>query len=242
MELENYHLLFSLERNNWWFRGRRDLLVRTLKQFGINGIIADFGCASGSTLLAIRQFGIPVGVDMAASALVFASRKTRCCVQARIEHLPFKPGSLDCICCLDVIEHVDDDSKLMGEIRNALKSGGRMVFSVPAFNFLWSETDDMLHHKRRYCKKELHEILSSYFFIERMTYWNFFLFMPALASVVARNIARYFQPNTAKKNVLEQIPSVLNALLVLPLLFENWLVQQGLRFPFGVSIVGVVRK
>src|SRR3989338_10005111 len=129
MEQENYSLLFSLENNNWWFRGRRDLLIRTLKQFHVSGMIADFGCASGSTLLVIRKFGTPVGVDMASAALSFAKQKTNCCVQARIENLPFKPNSLDCICCLDVIEHVDDDKQLMAEIQKTLKSKGRLIFS-----------------------------------------------------------------------------------------------------------------
>ncbi|MFV3413763.1 class I SAM-dependent methyltransferase [Pseudomonas nitroreducens] len=63
----------------------------------------------------------------------------------------------DLILLMDVLEHVDDDVGLLADYVSKVPSGANVLISVPAFQFLWSDHDVFLEHKRRY---RLHEIES----------------------------------------------------------------------------------
>ena len=74
---------------------------------------------------------------------------------------------------IDVLEHVEDDVDLLKEYINYVPSGTKFLISVPAFQFLWSNHDVFLDHKRRYNIKQLESVIklsglelekSSYYF------------------------------------------------------------------------------
>lgn len=46
-------------------------------------------------------------------------------------HLPVRPGSFDIALCTHVLEHVDDDLRVMSELRQSLGPGGMAIVSVP---------------------------------------------------------------------------------------------------------------
>lgn len=52
-------------------------------------------------------------------------------VQADITDLPFPDDRWDVIVCSHVLEHVNDDSSALKELRRVLAPGGRVVFIVP---------------------------------------------------------------------------------------------------------------
>jgi glycosyltransferase involved in cell wall biosynthesis len=64
---------------------------------------------------------------------------------------------VDTIVCLNVLEHIEDDSTTLANLREALRSGGRLVLLVPAFARLFGTLDEHLHHFRRYEKAELEQ-------------------------------------------------------------------------------------
>jgi SAM-dependent methyltransferase len=47
------------------------------------------------------------------------------------EHLPFPDGCFDLVACLDVLEHVQDAERVLGEIYRVLKPGGVALATVP---------------------------------------------------------------------------------------------------------------
>ena len=47
----------------------------------------------------------------------------------------------DCISILDVVEHVDNPKKFIKSYLDQLNPGGKIIISVPAYNFLWSNWD-----------------------------------------------------------------------------------------------------
>ena len=65
----------------------------------------------------------------------------------------------DCISILDVVEHVDNPKKFIKSYLDQLNPGGKIIISVPAYNFLWSNWDVVLGHKERFTKKSLKNIL-----------------------------------------------------------------------------------
>jgi hypothetical protein len=62
-----------------------------------------------------------------------------------------------------------------------LRPGGTLLVSVPAFQFLWSVHDEVLHHVRRYTAGRLRRALvDAGFTVRRLTYTNTLAFPPAL--------------------------------------------------------------
>ena len=59
------------------------------------------------------------------------------------------------ILMMDVLEHVDDDVGLLRQFGNPMPESGRILITVPAFQFMWSAHDVFLEHRRRYTIKML---------------------------------------------------------------------------------------
>lgn len=69
-------------------------------------------------------------------------------------------GSMDFVICLQVIEHIPDDFKMMTEIRRVLRKGGKLIVSTP--NRLMSLTRNPWH-LREYTADELKGLTGCYF-------------------------------------------------------------------------------
>ncbi|MFN3781699.1 MAG: class I SAM-dependent methyltransferase, partial [Candidatus Kapaibacteriota bacterium] len=114
---------------------------------------------------------------------------------------------------------------------------GKLVVTVPAYQWLWSNHDVLHMHRRRYTKKHLLRVLNqSGFQVIYISYFNFFLFIPAV-------IKRF----SSKKSNLENQPPVdpvsnsVNKVLTKIFLFEKFFLPR-VRFPFGLSIIAIAKK
>jgi len=76
-----------------------------------------------------------------------------------VTDMSFEKGSFDCVLCSEVLEHVEDDTKAISELRRVLKAGGTLVITVPFQKKYWGEDDDYVGHVRRYEPGELEEKL-----------------------------------------------------------------------------------
>jgi SAM-dependent methyltransferase len=82
-------------------------------------------------------------------------------VPGAIDTLPFSDQEFDLVCAFDVIEHVEDDRRVFGEVSRVLKDRGVLIFSVPVHAHLWTEFDDWVGHARRYDPPDLLAITSA---------------------------------------------------------------------------------
>ena len=73
----------------------------------------------------------------------------------------FSPESIDGMGFFDVIEHVEDEVKLLKEARDLLKDGGSIYLTVPSYNCLYSQSDVFAGHFRRYDKGQLKKVLEN---------------------------------------------------------------------------------
>ena len=74
-------------------------------------------------------------------------------------------NSASFIFSLNVLEHIEDDSGAIREIRQKLKPKGILLIYVPAFVCLWTSLDEKLCHHRRYTKKTLRRLVEQEGFV-----------------------------------------------------------------------------
>lgn len=99
--------------------------------------VLDVGCGGGLLSEPFAALGCRVtGVDRSIPTLGAArlhAEKSRLDIQyqeASAESLPFDAEAFDVVICCDVLEHVDDLDKVIGEISRVLKPGGVFFFDT----------------------------------------------------------------------------------------------------------------
>lgn len=232
MQYTELEKMYRLEEDHWWFKAKRDLVLRMFKKYCKKGILLDVGCGTGMDLVALSKFTKVVGCDNSHEALEFAAKRgTFTLVHGEAEDLPFENNWFDTVTALDMLEHSGNDKKSIENFYNVLKVGGVLILTVPAHQFLWTKHDTMMSHKKRYDLYEIKEkIQNSGFKIEVITYWNCLLF-PFIA------LYKLFNKN---KSHIHQSSKLINYILFKIIQFDNYLVE-WLDLP-GISIVCVARK
>lgn len=241
MRPESFSIFNKVEKYHWWFRVRRELLTLLLKKYYPHLYnpklkILNIGCGTGEESLALRLLGEVYSLDSSSEALEFCRKKgLKNLYQGVAQRLPFGDSFFDLVVSLDVLEHLKDDVSAVNETKRVLKEGGIFICFVPAFLFLWSKQDNVLMHYRRYTQKSLALLFINKWQCLKLTYFNFFLFLPIF---LMRIISNFF--NLGQKDEVEQL-SFLN--LVFYKIFKSELLfLRYLNFPFGVSLLGVFQK
>ena len=76
-------------------------------------------------------------------------------MRRRRQLIPGEDSSADGLLFMDVLEHVEDDAGLVRHYVDWAQPGAWFAFTVPAFDWLWSDHDVFLEHRRRYTLIEL---------------------------------------------------------------------------------------
>lgn len=125
----------------------------------------DVGCGAGELDCTLAEMGKKgVGVDFSEDAINIADsmRKNRGIKDAKLQ---FKLGGLekvknkkfDLVLCLEVLEHVEDDKKLLKELIE--HSNKYVLVSVPGKQKLFDSSDELVGHFRRYEKDDLKKLI-----------------------------------------------------------------------------------
>jgi len=126
----------------------------------------DVGCGAGELACTFAEKGMKgIAVDFSEAAIEVASnmRDNR---GIKKTDLQFKLGGLenasgkqyDLVSCLEVLEHIKNDKKLLKELVNLSKR--YVLISVPAKQKLYDSSDESVGHFRRYEKLDLLKMLS----------------------------------------------------------------------------------
>ncbi|MDB5098503.1 MAG: hypothetical protein JWM80_2924 [Cyanobacteria bacterium RYN_339] len=239
MEAVTYEIEAQVGEAHWWFQARRSILKDVVTRLGLGPSprIYDLGCGTGHNLIMLQDLGDATGVDMSPDALAHCrALGCRSTVVGDLTALPLEAGSADLVVASDILEHLDDDLAGAREIARVVKADGKVLITVPAFRWLWGPQDDVSHHKRRYTRRELVDLLErAGLEVERATYFNFFLF-PAIWG--GRALLKLSRRQVQSENTLT--PGWSNGLLRGIFASEaTWLRVGG--FPVGVSILAVAR-
>jgi SAM-dependent methyltransferase len=237
----------AVQRDHWWYVGRRrllrDLLAGHAPTLTGRGRALDVGCGVGAnTLLALEHADSLVALDDSATALRFArgaiaDRRCRW-VSGDAARLPFADQQFDLVLALDVLEHIDDDAAAAAELLRVLRPGGLACIFVPALRALWGLQDRISHHRRRYAAGELRQLVAGAGFgVERLTFFNCALLPPIALARWAMRL--YTPPDLRTENELGG--PVANAVLRTIFGLETRLLRH-LDLPIGVSLACLARR
>jgi SAM-dependent methyltransferase len=148
----------ELYRHHWWWRAREEILLRKIRRV-LSGTsaarILDVGCGAALFFDALQQSGHVEGIESDRRAVEESGKWRSRIVIGELDG-SYKPEApFDLILLLDVLEHVHSPDELLRHAAGILKSSGRLLITVPAFNWLWTAHDDMNHHVRRYTASEM---------------------------------------------------------------------------------------
>jgi ubiquinone/menaquinone biosynthesis C-methylase UbiE len=247
MQIEEYDALEKVEREHWFYKGKRVLVeywIERATQLTRGDSIVDCGAGTGELVLELRgryaSKGVSViGIEFVEEARRLAQeRKGIALIEGSILELPFPDGASSVTIALDVLEHVENDKLAFSELLRITKPDGIVLINVPAFMSLWSDWDVSLGHFRRYSKSTLRTILAPHraeFQILHFDYANAFAFIPILT---LRKLSRLFK---TKSRFEDRIPSSgMNKLLLD--IFVGQSKTMWFHPPFGSSLFCVLRK
>lgn len=236
--------LVEAEASNFWFRSRNRLLCWALgRYFPEARSFFELGCGTGFVAFAMQSAFpelIVSGGDLYIEGLQHA--KTRLpqaqFFQMDARHIPFKE-EFDVIGAFDILEHIEEDDAVLSQMYNAVKSGGGVLLTVPQHRFMWSCKDSFAGHKRRYSRRELvKKVSNAGFEVVRTT-----SFVSMLLPLMALSRLRQRRPKANWNPMAElEIGGCLNASLEKILDFERFLIECGVSFPVGGSLLLVARR
>lgn len=248
MDRKYYKEYYWLERNHWWFKVREKVIFDRILFYskGSRDLkILNIGVATGRSSEVLNYFGDVTSLEYDKECCEFVRDKLNLVVvNGSVTELPFETESFDLVCAFDVIEHVENDSLAISEMKRVCANNGMICLTVPAFKMLWSEHDLVNKHYRRYTHKTLLKIFSNTNLTKLyISYFNFFLFIPIL-------LFRKFTEITPKKWIRKGSGSdfeVKNQSRLFNLiLFKIFSIELKLlkfvRFPVGVSIITLWKK
>jgi SAM-dependent methyltransferase len=225
--------------NHFWVSRRFDVLQRIA-----NGVvsgateIAEIGCGHGLLQRQIEdKYGKPVtGFDLNEYGLKHnVSRISRVCcydIHQRNEELRAK---FNVILLFDVLEHISDEDRFLDALLFHLAPQGKLIISVPAGRWLFSEYDIAAGHVRRYTVKDLREVaLRNKLEIQHWTWWGLPL-IPMLAMRKLVLMGKRDQGKIISTGFDSKVPWLDKALGTLARL--EWIPQELM----GTSLMAVLR-
>lgn len=241
-----YDLRYIVDIKEWRARAKRDLIFRLWKKYqkdiNKNMRVLDFGCGTGILQeQLVRRFKVNAyGIDISKEAIKYCKKRGLSKVKIfNGKKIPFQANYFDLVTAIDVIEHIENDNYILGEIKRILKKNALAILLVPAHPKLWSTRDINLQHFRRYeigelerkCEMMGFNILAS----KNVDFAVYFLFTLLHKLAPRKRGIVQLGMDTAATN------KILNEIMFWYELLENRL-QSFATFPIGLSIVVVVQK
>lgn len=237
--------LARLEGEHFWFRSRNELIVWALEKYCANfESFFEIGCGTGYVLTGISRHFRNVklhGSEIFVSGLEFAASRLPSVklMQMDAREIPFEI-EFDVIGAFDVLEHIEEDDKVLAQMHGALKDRGFIVLTVPQHAWLWSPTDDYACHVRRYSGSDLRRKIERAGFRVIRSSSFVTLLLPAMMA------SRFFQriSSSADSDATSELKIApwINSVFYRMLRIEQGLIKRGVDLPVGGSRLVVAEK
>ena len=138
-------------------------------------VVLDAGCGVGwSSFIFAKKAKRVYGVDYSNEAIEYAKKKYKknnlSFIIMNVCDLRFDDNSFDIVISFEVTEHLmlEQGKRFIAEAYRVLKPGGLLIGTTPIVQGeVGKDQCEIKHHIHEYSKKELHELLISYFAIVR---------------------------------------------------------------------------
>lgn len=244
MDKDEMKRMQKFERTYWWHIGKRKYVKNFLTQYleKKNYKIFEIGCGVGEITSVLEKHGTVYANDLSKVALEYCKNKgIKNIIHGDINKLDLEKysGEFDLVIALDVLEHIQEDTKTIERAHKLLKPNGLFLTNVPAYKFLWSGHDEALRHKRRYTSYEIKKKLENQNFnIVKQSYFVFFVFT---IIVVFKFLSNFIGKTAYPKSSYVILPNRINSLMVKLLELEIKLIK-CVNLPFGTTITTIAKK
>jgi SAM-dependent methyltransferase len=236
--------LAVLEAGHFWFVARNQLIVGLAnKYFPQARRFLEVGCGTGFVLRAVagsRAWERVAGSELHPAGLAYARKRLPPeveLVQMDARDIP-AAGVFDVTGAFDVIEHIADDEAVLRALRAATPVGGGTIIAVPQHPWLWSKSDEVAYHERRYSRGELENKLRragfEIVFSSSFTAW----LLPVMVASRVLGGGKQSSEDTNREFTLDHR---LNGLFTSVLRAEVRMTLAGISWPAGGSRIAVAR-
>ena len=241
---------YELEDKSWWYKYRKWIFLflarRYLKK---EDDLCDIGGSNGYYTIYFQKRGYRVSL-LEPTKQACTNAKNRGVLRVINSSLEEYSDSISNFLLLDVLEHIEDDRSFLKMIGERANESCRGIISVPAYNILWSKSDEDDGHFRRYKKNTLIKVIEESGF--RVMYINYifgFLWLPIfvkrhLPYIICRNgkTSRTRMSEDVETRREFVIDGILNRVVWNLLRNEYKRIVRGNKLPFGSSIICVIEK
>jgi SAM-dependent methyltransferase len=241
-----YARMAEYEQSYWWHVGRLEIIRTYMKQASRNrpnSTILNIGCGTGGTggtIDMLEKFGKVDNIDTSDDAIDFVKKLDYSNI-TKVDgiNLPFKDKIYDIVGAFDVLEHIEDHKSALSEWKRVLKDDGAIVITVPAYQWLWSEHDVSLHHRRRYTVKSLTAVAAEIDLRPERKSYAIGFSLPLVAGFRFAN--KILDKKGDSETSYVPIPRVINKLFT-TLLKAEAKIHNAVSLPAGTSVITILRK
>jgi len=251
-----YYQLEKVEENHWWFQARKSLLSKLLTQYphlkSLDGV--DVGCGTGFHLNTISHFCNNVyGIDSEKIAIDIARKKNPdfnffIGDANNLKSSLLKNNNLGLVTIFNVLYHkyVKDEKKIISDVFDLLQPGGILILNEPAFDHLKRKHDVYDMGLRRFKLSHLSELSKEIGFnILSQSYYNVTSYFPALLLAKFDQLKGIENIDENEKTIVGELKipiKFVNQIMKMFIKFENELILNSVKLPFGVSTLFVLQK
>lgn len=243
---------FQVEDHSFWFKFRNIIINEIFESYVLRSRkavrILDLGGGNGFVARNFEKMGHEVHlVEPGVGALNARSRGLKNIYMCSVEDIP---ASLmfDIIGLFDVVEHISSPVDFLKSAGKHLNEEGRLLITVPAYQFLFSQEDVVAGHYRRYTLMSLKvELERAGFEVCYSSYFFTVLILPILFfRSIPYRLRGHESPQSkpvsvdAKRDLVRK--GILGVLIERALEIEQWFIRKWGRLPFGSSLIIVAKK
>jgi len=122
--------------------------IKSKSSYFVNKKILDLGCGTGHVTSIFGKKNKVIGIDV--QNVVDEKVKNFTFQIADATNLSFKDNVFDLVISFDVIEHVENDNKMLHETYRVLKKNGRILFGTPNKKRLLNAILKLIGRERKY--------------------------------------------------------------------------------------------